>query len=397
VKIVYVAPFGLQPKHTVSGRALPLAQALARRGHRLQVIIPPWDYPPDAGRSFSAGGVEVTQLALPSWPPPAWHALLAVHMVRSVLAARADVVHCFKPKGFSGAVAWTLWQLKRLGWWRGRLLVDTDDWEGRGGWNERGGYNPLARGIFAWQEPWGLAHCDAVTAASAALADQARGYGAHRIIDLPNGLTELPDLPRRADARARLKLGDGPVALVYTRFVEIDPERLGGLLVALLARAPGLQVAVVGEGLRREHERLLPVAQLAECEDRLRLFGWSKRRDLPVYWAAADFALYPSDDTPLTRAKSPLRLVELMGAGRPIVAHGVGEVNRYLEHEVSGLIAPSGDDAAFVAAAVRLSEDAGLRTRLGNRARAIVADRYTWDRLAERVEAAYAEIEGKQT
>jgi glycosyltransferase involved in cell wall biosynthesis len=86
-----------------------------------------------------------------------------------------------------------------------------------------------------------------------------------------------------------------------------------------------------------------------------------------------------------------------MGAGRPIVAHGVGEVNRYLEHEVSGLIAPSGDDAAFVAAAVRLSEDAGLRTRLGNRARAIVADRYTWDRLAERVEAAYAEIEGKQT
>ncbi len=394
MRILFVAPFGLQPKQTVSGRALPLAQALTRRGHDLQVVVPPWDHPPDSGRSFTDGGVEVTQLALPGWPPPVSYATMSAAMVRAALAARADVVHCFKPKGLSGATAWALWQLKRIGRWRGRLVVDTDDWEGPGGWNERGGYNPPARRIFAWQEPWGLAHCDAVTAASAALAEMAEQAGARRVVDLPNGLTALPELPHRAEARARLKLGDGPVALVYTRFVEIGPERLGGLLTALLARISDLQVCVVGEGLHGEHERLQPIATAMGGANRLRLFGWARRRDLPTFWAAADFALYASDDTPLTRAKSPLRLVELMGAGVPIVAHGVGEVSRYLAGEVSGLIAPPGDDAAFVAAAVRLSGDAGLRARLGREARATVAARYTWDRLAERAEQAYADNRG---
>jgi glycosyltransferase involved in cell wall biosynthesis len=318
-------------------------------------------------------------------------------MVRAVLASRADVVHCFKPKGFSGAVAWILWQMKRVGRWQGRLIVDTDDWEGRGGWNERGGYGLPARGIFAWQEPWGLAHCDAVTVASAALAEFARASGARRVIDLPNGLAALPDLPRRADARARLKLAEGPVGLVYTRFVEIGPERLGGLLFALLARAPDLQIAVVGEGLRHEHERLLPIAALRESHGRLHLYGWVRRKDLPVYWSASDFALYPSDDTLLTRAKSPLRLVEMMGAGRAIVAHGVGEVNRYLENGVSGLIAPPDDDAAFVDAALRLSENPVLQAKLGSRARATVAENYTWDRLADRAETAYSVQEEHKT
>src|SRR5438105_4606679 len=43
MRIAFIAPFGLQPKGTVSARMLPLAHALAQRGHQVRIIIPPWD------------------------------------------------------------------------------------------------------------------------------------------------------------------------------------------------------------------------------------------------------------------------------------------------------------------------------------------------------------------
>jgi glycosyltransferase involved in cell wall biosynthesis len=111
-----------------------------------------------------------------------------------------------------------------------------------------------------------------------------------------------------------------------------------------------------------------------------------------VYWAAADLALYPSDDSVLTRAKSPLRLVELMGAGKPIVAHGVGEVLGYLNDGISGLIIRPGEDERFATEAANLARDAALQARLGQGARAAVGAKFTWDRLAERAEKAYDSV-----
>src|SRR5690349_9211898 len=75
MRIALIAPFGLQPKGTVSARMLPLAQALAGRGHMVRVVIPPWDDPSarDGSSTISVtanergevAGVHVVTLALP--------------------------------------------------------------------------------------------------------------------------------------------------------------------------------------------------------------------------------------------------------------------------------------------------------------------------------------------
>jgi glycosyltransferase involved in cell wall biosynthesis len=57
------------------------------------------------------------------------------------------------------------------------------------------------------------------------------------------------------------------------------------------------------------------------------------------------------------------------------------------------LTAP-GDDRQFVEAATSLAMDASLRARLGQAARSRIADCFTWDRLADRVIAAYSEAMG---
>ena len=390
MEIAFVCPFGLSPKHTTSGRALPLAQALVQRGHHVRVLIPPWDHPADSGRRFEWNGVMVEHVTLPARVPGAAPAVVLWRLLRATVRLRPDVVHVFKPIGYSGFVALALWHLRRMGMVDARIVLDIDDWEGTGGWIDRSAYGALWRRALSWQERCGLTHCDAVTAASRTLQTLAWALGANCVRHVPNGLTSLPPGVPRKSARSQLGLDERePVVLVYTRFVEVGPRHLAGLLGSLAEQAPSVHVVVVGRGLRDELPCLQARLNTRVQGGRVRLEGWIEQAELPLYWSAADFALYACEDNLLCRSKSPLRLVEMMGAGLPIVAHGVGEVNCYLEDCVSGLIAPPGNDAAFVEAAVRLASDDTLRARLGENARSRVTERFLWRSLVETVDGLY--------
>ncbi|HEY8291472.1 MAG TPA: glycosyltransferase, partial [Thermomicrobiales bacterium] len=181
-RLVLLGGFGMQPKATMTYRALPLGRELAARGHDVTVIVPPWDHPEDAGRSWEDAGVRVVNIALPSrMRMPGIVAALRT----AVVAARPDVVHLFKPKGYSGLVMPLL---------RGTpVVLDTDDWEGTGGWNERGAYSNAQRQLFAWQERH-LPRCAAhVTVASRTLEAQQWSFGItpNRVTYLPNALDRV--------------------------------------------------------------------------------------------------------------------------------------------------------------------------------------------------------------
>ena len=332
----------------------------------------------------------VEHVTLPARVPGAAPAVVLWQLLRAAMRPRPDIVHLFKPIGYSGVVALALWHLRRMGVVDAHIVLDIDDWEGTGGWIERSAYGALWRRALSWQERWGLMHCDAVTAASRTLQTLAWALGTDCVRHVPNGLTSLPPGMPRKWARSQLGLDERePVALVYTRFVEIGTDHLAWLLEGLAEQAPSVRVVVVGRGIRDELPCLRARLDTQVRDGRIRLEGWIERDELPLYWSAADFALYACEDNLLCRSKSPLRLVEMMGAGLPIVAHGVGEVNCYLEDCVSGLIVPPGNDAAFVEAGVRLTNDDTLRARLGENARSRVTERFLWRSLVETVDGLY--------
>ncbi len=133
LRVTLVAPFGLCRRGTTRARVLPLARALAGFGHAVRVVVPDWDCPQDAGRRYHTGGAEVYHVGGRGWSSPR----LVAATVAAVLAGRPHVVHCFKPIGYSGAVALLLAsRLVRAPGCR-LVVVDTDDLEGRGGWAER--------------------------------------------------------------------------------------------------------------------------------------------------------------------------------------------------------------------------------------------------------------------
>ena len=146
MNIVFIGPFGLRPKATMSIRAVPLAKALATRGHTVTVLIPPWDDPERSGQSWEEAGVRIVNVALPRKVfrlPLLFHILLTRTLVAQTLALQPDVIHCFKPKAYAGLAHLVLWWLRRLTNLSVRLVVDTDDWEQ--GWNAVLPYSALQK------------------------------------------------------------------------------------------------------------------------------------------------------------------------------------------------------------------------------------------------------------
>src|SRR5574341_263560 len=102
MNIVMIGPFGPGGQDTSRLRALPMAQALAARGHSVTLLVPPWADPADAGRAREAAGLRVVHVALPPKLPLLFQAWLTLRLARQALALRPEVVHCFKSKAYSG-------------------------------------------------------------------------------------------------------------------------------------------------------------------------------------------------------------------------------------------------------------------------------------------------------
>jgi glycosyltransferase involved in cell wall biosynthesis len=389
MRVTFIGPFGLRVKGTMSRRALPMAKALAARGHQVDIILPSWDCPEDSGQEWEEEGVGVHNITLPLRFPLLFHLLVTWRLVRRALTLQPNVVHFFKPKAYAGLSAAVIWFLQRLGWTKVRLVVDSDDWEGWGGWNEIGDYTWVQRCFFAWQERWGLTHCDALTVASRALQTLAWSLGAasKRVFYVPNGANLQSPISNLQPLTSNLQ---PPTSiLLYTRFFEFQAERVIEVFERVAAEVPEVQFLIVGQGLSGEEEKLLHLGRQRGLADRIVYAGWVEPTELPGYLAAADMAIYPLDDNLLNRARCSVKLVDLMAAGLAIVAEDVGQSREYIEPGRSGLLVEVGDTEAFARCVVRLLRDERLRGAMGNEARRRVCEEFAWERLVERIERAY--------
>lgn len=170
--------------------------------------------------------------------------------------------------------------------------------------------------------------------------------------------------------------------MLYTRFFEFPVSRVVEVLRRVREAVPGTRLLVVGEGLFGEQEELFRLADVLYT-------GWVPQDTLPAYFAQADVAIYPFDDTLVNRTKCAAKLRDLLAAGVPVVAEAVGQNREYIRHGETGWLVEPGDVVAFAAAVVRLLEDAPLRERLGQAAARDVRERFAWERLVETVERAY--------
>ena len=87
-----------------------------------------------------------------------------------------------------------------------------------------------------------------------------------------------------------------------------------------------------------------------------------------------------------------LVLLESLAAGTPVVASRVGGIPEFVEDGKAGLLVPPRSPPALSEAITRVWNDRVLARSLGEYGRDRVVPRYTWDALADRVDAVYREV-----
>lgn len=379
-RIVMLAPFGIRPKGTLLARMLPLAQALVRRGHQVTIVAPPVQNPEDAGTCVVYAGVPVIHTQLARTRGPLGVLEQTWDLLQTSLSNQPDLLHLFKPKGFSGLATLLASKLHP----RLPLVVDCDDWEGWGGWNDLLPYPYPAKLLFAWQERDLPQRARTVTVASRTLQSLVWSFGvpAERVFYLPNGADLSATIP------AQPTRSTNPTLLLYTRFWDIDLHDLIAAFIPIVQRFPRIRLLVVGKGERGEEQALLRLAERAGIGANIDYHGWAEPATIPALLARADIALVPMQDTLINRARCSAKLLELLAAGLPVVATRVGENSSYIEDGVNGLLTEPGNPAAFARAILQL-----LATpRIGQQLRQATQPRlqmFTWDALAPIAEKAY--------
>lgn len=394
MKIVFLAPFGIRPKGTVIARMLPLATELQKSGHSITIVAPPYTNREDSGKIEVLGGVKLVNVVLPACGKTLGALPLAWRMFRAAMAEKPDMVHLFKPKGYGGLAAMLLLFLQRCGVRMPPLIVDTDDWEGKGGMNDLHAYSAAEKRLFAFQERWLSRHAAGVTVASRELQKLTVGLGvaSERIFYLPNC---VEDAPPGDGARVRQKLGIGPevpVVLLYTRFFEFSQEKLHAVLTEIWRQIPAVRFLVVGKGRNNEESLLLNIGREHGFAQALVMGGWLQPDDIASYLAAADLALYPFSDTLVNRSKCPAKMTEILRAAIPVVADNVGQLAEYVKAGISGILCDPDNWSEMAGQAVRLLRDRDAGRVLGAAGRRYLLDNFSWDSYAEGLDKFYAGI-----
>jgi glycosyltransferase involved in cell wall biosynthesis len=226
-------------------------------------------------------------------------------------------------------------------------------------------------------------------AASALLAvsNEVAAYLGHfaaaqgRVRVVPNGVR-----PERfpCDLKPALPASDG----VFTVGFVGTLKAWHGLTILLEAfeqlylQDPACRLLIVGHG--PERDRLATQAVKLGFHQVVHFTGAVFPEEVPGLLASMDVAVAPYPKAGEFYF-SPLKVYEYMAAGLAVVASRLGQLEKLVEPEITGLLVPPGDAPALAAALERLRHDPELRSLLGQAARSKVMRKHTWDQVAEEI------------
>ena len=383
MRILLIAPHPFLEWRGSPIRVGHTAAMLAGLGHEVDLLTLP------LGRPVALHGVRVLRVGNPlrirrvpigpSWRKLSFDLILALAARRLAAAASYDVYHCVEE---SAGVGWAL--SRRHG---GHFVHErhSDPLSHRGG-----ALRNLALTLYARLEAIFLARADTAICTGRRTYEQAvvlrAGRRTHFIPDPPVSAHEAsaPDTARLA-ARLRSVPGQSLLAYVgsFAGYQGVDLV-LGGFAHAVTGGANARLLLAGGTPLDR-----------SRCEEWLAARGLRDRvvweegvppDELPALLAAADVLLCPRR----SGLNPPLKLIELLKAGRPILASDVPANRAVVDDDCALLVA--NDEAAWGEGMTRLLNDRDLGARLARAARRQFDAHYALPLFRARLARAYEEL-----
>lgn len=142
---------------------------------------------------------------------------------------------------------------------------------------------------------------------------------------------------------------------------------------------PSTVLVLVGDGpMRGSIEKKVHDAALSE---RVLITGKVPHEQIQYFLDLFDVAIMP-DSNPFG---SPMKIVEYMAMGKPIVAPAYGPVTEIITHGETGLLFNPRDKEACIKVIEQFLSSSELREQLGNNARQVVLTQHTWTKNVEKI------------
>jgi glycosyltransferase involved in cell wall biosynthesis len=120
--------------------------------------------------------------------------------------------------------------------------------------------------------------------------------------------------------------------------------------------------------------------------------GQVPHREVRDYYSLIDIFVCPRLRMRLTELVTPLKPLEAMAMGRPVLASNVGGLAELIEDGVTGVLFNAESRDSLVEGARLLASDREARLRMGDRARQSMLEGRNWLRIVGRYRALYESL-----
>jgi glycosyltransferase involved in cell wall biosynthesis len=396
VRIWYFADIRFPLERANGVQTMETCHALARRGHKVRLVVrpdaaapprDPWDY---YGLP-RVPALTIERVRVPASPSLrraayvahcAWRSLgrtradalftrdltIAGLLLRLPAAARPPVL--YESHGFAPAVGEDLPQML----------------------SNAAGLSAAKRRRLEARERFVWTHAAGYITITAALAHELQDRFGPR-----PGLAVVPDGTRIPDEdEAGLRREPRTAGPVVGYAGHLYPWKGADVLIEALERLPAVRALIVG-GLAGEPD-LDRVRALADrlAPGRVSFAGHVEPPRVAGLLRQADVLVLPNTPGRVSAAyTSPLKLFEYMASGRPIVASDLPALREVLRPDVNAVLVEAGSADALAAGLARVIGDPALASRLAAHARDDVRE-WTWDRRAGRLEALLESVTGRR-
>ena len=213
------------------------------------------------------------------------------------------------------------------------------------------------------------------------------GVPARKIEISPNGADLREAAPRPAGAPPRYLLYFG--ALQPWQGIDVLLRAF-----ALLADRPDLSLVVCASAASRAAKGYRKLAEKLGVDGRVVWWFGLSQEALAPWVAHAELSVAPLTECPrnLEQGCCPLKILESMAAGVPVVASDLPAVRELIDDGLDGRLTRPGRPSELARALRVLLEEREEVREMGKRARDKVVRRYTWDGITERLRLVYREL-----
>lgn len=376
-----------QSGYTIRTHGIVSAQRAAGLDAR---VVSRLGYPIDAGFFGAQSSAEVEGVPyhrlLPHRPLPGVGkhrtALAAEELSRLVQLHSPDLLHAHSKHDNAQA---SLMVGRRMGLpviYEARGFLE-ETWRSSGG-DERSDF-------YIWSrrsETLCMKTADGVVALSTAMADDIinRGVDASKVSVVPNCVPEEFTVPAPQTTDVRAAWGIDPDATVFGTVSTLnDYEGLDTVISALqYARDDGMVLLIVGDGPARGALEL----QAESLGARVVFTGRVPHGQVREHLSAIDVFVVPRRSTPVTVLVPPIKPLEAMAVGIPVLASDLAPLVEIVRPGFFGAVAPAENVVAWAEQMTALRYAPEHVSTLGQQAAEFVARERTWPQAAAR----YAEI-----